>query len=85
MYEYSLPPEIRAAIAELPTSALLPLAEVLTVLQIAPWSGEPQHKDNPSGAVRRLLFGPGGAGQLVYVILESTRQVEVLTLLWAGA
>lgn len=70
--------------AALPTSALLPLFDVLTVLQVAPWSGEPHHKDNPDGAVRRLLFGPQGAGVLVYLILENTRQVEVVTLLWAG-
>lgn len=83
MYEYSLPPEIRAAMAALPSSALVPLFEVLAVLQVAPWGGEPHHKDNPDGAVRRLLFGPAGAGLLVYVILENTRQVEVVTLLWA--
>lgn len=70
--------------AALPTSALLQLFEVLTVLQVAPWGGEPQNKDNPEGAVRRLLFGPEGAGQLVYVVLENTRQVEVVLLLWSG-
>lgn len=53
-------------------------------MEIAPWSGLPQNEDNPDGAVRYLLVGPAGAGQVVYLILENTREVHVLVVVWAG-
>jgi hypothetical protein len=62
--------EALAQIAALPDEALRGYAEVLGVLEFAPWSGRPQHKGNPEGAVRRWLFGPDEAGQVVYLILE---------------
>jgi hypothetical protein len=37
---------------------------------------------NPEGAVRRWSFGPGGAGQVLYLVLERQREVHVLRVLW---
>ncbi|MGH3819053.1 MAG: hypothetical protein ACRDRE_15130, partial [Pseudonocardiaceae bacterium] len=59
-------------------------AEVLNVLELVPWSGEPQHKDNPDAAVRRWIFGSHGAGQLVYLIMENQHEVHVILVLWLG-
>ncbi|WP_225730375.1 MULTISPECIES: hypothetical protein [unclassified Nocardia] len=69
-------------VAALPTEALLAYAEVLSVLEIEPWSGQPQHRDNPEGAVRRWVFG--GSGQLVYLIADRQREVHLLRLVWLG-
>ena len=69
-------------IAALPDEALGGYAEVLGVLELAPWSGLPQHKGNPNGAVRQWLFGSHGAGQVVYLILEQQREVHVLLVQW---
>ena len=60
------------------------LSEVWTLLATAPWSGPPQNKDNPDGAVRHVLFGPDGAGQVIYLILNDTRVVHVVGLVWLG-
>jgi hypothetical protein len=49
----------------LPVEALADYAQVLDVLEVAPWNGEPQNVANPEGAVRRWHFGPNGAGQVV--------------------
>lgn len=45
-------------VAALPVEALSAYAELLTTLEVAPWSGRPQHEANPDGAVRRWAFGP---------------------------
>jgi hypothetical protein len=71
-------------ITALPDEALNGYADVLGVLELAPWSGQPQHERHPDGAVRRWLFGPDGAGQVVYLILEDQREVHVLLGQWLG-
>ncbi|TLF78503.1 hypothetical protein FEK34_11820 [Nocardia cyriacigeorgica] len=71
-------------VAALPIEALLPYSEILTVLELDPWGGEPQHRGNPDGAVRRWIFGPEGAGQLVYLVVEDRREVHLLRVLWLG-
>ena len=84
MYDLGLGPEVSAAIAALPAVGLRALAEVFAVLEVAPWSGPPYNDVNPDGALRHLVFGPGGSGEIVYVILENSRRVEAVTLVWLG-
>ncbi|MPZ00550.1 MAG: hypothetical protein GEU97_21740 [Actinophytocola sp.] len=71
-------------VAALPEEALNAYAEVLDVLQLTPWNGQPQHEDNPEGAVRRWPFGPGHAGQVIYLILEDQQEVHPLLVQWWG-
>lgn len=56
--------------------------EVLEILQLTPWNGAPQHAENPEGAVRRWTFGPGQAGQVIYLILEDQQEVHMLLVQW---
>lgn len=84
MYDLGLVPEVSAAIAALPAVGLRALAEVFAVLEVAPWSGLPYNDGNPDGAMRHLVFGPGGSGEIVYVILENSRRVEAVSLVWLG-
>lgn len=71
-------------VAALPRQALDDYAALLEVLQLTPWNGTPQHEDNPDGAVRRWTFGPGHAGQVVYLILEEPQEVHLLLVQWWG-
>jgi hypothetical protein len=71
-------------VAALPDHALPAYGEVLTVLELIPWAGLPQHADNPGGAVRRWTFGPDRAGQVVYLILEDHQEVHLLQVQWLG-
>lgn len=71
-------------VAALPVEVLVDYAEVLDVLEVAPWNGEPQNVANPEGAVRRWYFGPDGAGQVVYLVVEERREVHVLLVQWLG-
>lgn len=82
MYRVEVLDGPRAVIAALPAEVLDELAEALDLLEIAPWTGPPHNKNNPDGAVRRVLFGHKGAGQLVYVILENTCEVKVVLIVW---
>jgi hypothetical protein len=34
--------------------------------------------------MRKLLFGPEGAGEVIYLILEHDRRVELLRVHWIG-
>lgn len=66
----------------LPTEALESYAELRVVLETAPWSGRPYHRNNPKGAVRAHPFGTHG--MVVYLILDDQRRVDVLRVLWVG-
>lgn len=82
MYKVEVDPEAREQIGAMPAQALVALAEVMAVLEVAPWSGSPHHHGNPHGAVRRTVFS--GQGMIIYLILEDQRRVDVLKVLWAG-
>lgn len=66
----------------LPVEAWAAFMEVLVTLELAPWNGPPQNPGNPNGAVRNLLLGLGG--QVLYVILERRREVQVVLVQWVG-
>jgi hypothetical protein len=81
---YKIVPDtaVSEQVAALPAEALPGFADVLATLELAPWNGQPQHADNPDSAVRRWTFGPEGAGQVAYLILEDQREVHLLLVQW---
>lgn len=84
MYRLDIDPEAQEQIAALPPEAVRALAEVVAVLELAPWNGDPQHESNPTAELRRWHFGPNLAGQIVYLILERRREVHVIMVQWFG-
>jgi hypothetical protein len=84
VYRLVYTPEAQDQIRELPLAALAAFADLLPVLELTPWNGEPQNNANPGGAVRRWLFGPAGGGQAVYLVIENPAEVHVLTIQWIG-
>ena len=82
MYRLDIDPEARDQINAVPARELKLLAEVFAMLELTPWNGQPQHKDNPDGEVRRVLFGDWGI--VTYLILEDQQRVDVLQVVWAG-
>ncbi|MGQ0719456.1 MAG: hypothetical protein ACT4NP_19505 [Pseudonocardiales bacterium] len=84
MYHIVPDAAVSEQVVALPDEALVSYAEVLEVLQLAPWNGRPQHPANPDAPVRRWTFGPGHAGQVVYLILEEQQEVHLLLVLWLG-
>lgn len=84
MYRIVVYPEAREQLAALPTVALRGYAEAAAAFEAAPWDGPPHHQANPDGEVRRWHFGPGTAGQVIYLVMERDREVHVLLVQWLG-
>jgi hypothetical protein len=66
----------------LPGNALAAYAEVRVLLETAPWSGRPYRLEKPDGPVRIQPFAT--YGQVVYLIIEDMRRVDVLMVQWVG-
>lgn len=82
MYDVITDEQAKPHVDALPAEALAAYAELRVALETAPWSGRPYHRDNPEGAVRVRSFAT--YGQVVYLILEDQRRVDVLLVQWAG-
>lgn len=82
MYELVVHAEALEQIAALPYDALNSYAELLGVIELVPWNGDPINAANPDGAVRVLAFGANGQGLVTYLVLEEQQRVDVLRVLW---
>jgi hypothetical protein len=70
--------------AALPTDVFSLYAEVVTLLEVAPWSGDSYDRQRPDANMRTLAFGHHGEGLMIYLILDDQRRVVILRVLWAG-
>ena len=83
---YSVETDLEAVdqVEALPSKALVPYAEVVSLLEIAPWSGASYNRERPDVSTRTLTFGENGEGLVIYVVLDDQRRVVVLRVLWTG-
>jgi hypothetical protein len=65
----------------LPTAAQPHYMELLAMLEVAPWSGDPP-TNNPAGNMLSMPFG--GLGLATYIVMEQRRLVYVVRITWAG-
>ncbi|MGH3544668.1 MAG: hypothetical protein ACRDPW_01850 [Mycobacteriales bacterium] len=56
----------------------------MTVLEVAPWSGESYNRQRPNANMRTHVFSDHQLGLAIYLILEQQRRVIVLRVLWLG-
>lgn len=84
MYTLRSSDQVDDQIAHLPRDALAAFAEVRTVLEVAPWSGQSINDANPDAPVRSWTFGPDGRGVIYYLVQERERLVDLFDVLWAG-
>ena len=82
MYRISTDSAALDQVAALPAGALPFYAEVLDVLELAPWNGRAYNEDKPDVPVRELVFGVHGEGAVTYLILEREREIHVLVVQW---
>jgi hypothetical protein len=83
LYRIVLDEETEAAqIEALPYEALARLAELLDVLSLAPWNGDPLNDANPDAPLRSWAFGR--AGLLTFLILEDQQRVDLIRVVWVG-
>jgi hypothetical protein len=67
----------------LPSGAFPFYAELVTTLQVAPWSGDPYDRQRPDTNMRTHTFGANGEGLVIYLVLDDQRRVVVLRMLWS--
>lgn len=79
-YRLDVDPVARAQIQALPSGALVRLAEVMSMLELTPWTGRSINEDNLRGSVRILPFGI--AALITYLTLEDQQRVDILEVLW---
>ncbi|MCC8251219.1 hypothetical protein [Saccharothrix luteola] len=60
MYTLTTDETSRRQVDALPAEALAPFAELRAVLEVAPWNGQPNHRDKPDTPMRAMSFGPDG-------------------------
>lgn len=84
MYRIIPDAAVSEQVAALPDDALAAYADLLGVLARTPWDGSPLHEDNVDGEVRRWGFGPSMAGQVIYIVIERTREVHIVLVQWFG-
>jgi hypothetical protein len=84
VYSVETVPEVDDQVAALPSEALAGYAELLVVLEVAPWGGDPFKRERPDGNMRTMTFGDDGQGLLTYLILEDQRRVVIILMLWLG-
>lgn len=80
MYRLNLDPVAEEQIKAVPEGALQPLAELFTLPETAPWSGQPFNPANPRGNMLTHAFGERGLA--TYLVLEEHREVHVLRVEW---
>jgi hypothetical protein len=71
-------------VAALPAKALPFYAELMALLETAPWSGEAYNMQRPDANMRTHVFGQHDQGLAIYLILDDQRRVIVLRVLWTG-
>ena len=79
-YQILVYPLAKEQILILPSDALLPLAEAMTVLEMTPYVGQPYRPSNDR--FRELRFGPEGVGRINYLVLDEHDRVDVLQVTW---
>lgn len=84
MYRVNTDEQVQQQIDTLPAEALPFFAELHTLLEVNPWSGDPVNDQNPDGPVRTLTFGRAYEGLAAYLILDDVRRVDLLQVTWLG-
>jgi hypothetical protein len=80
VYRLILDPVAEKQITAVPDEALSPLAELFTLLETAPWSGQPFNPANPRANMLTHTFGERGLA--TYLVLEEQREVCLLRIEW---
>ncbi len=83
MYQVVTDDEVNAQVEALPDELLLHYAQVLDLLELAPWNSLPYNAAKPDGVMRTLRVGPEGrTAEVIFLILERTRRVEIVRVHW---
>lgn len=80
-YEIRVHPEAQVQVDALPHAGALAFQELITFLQVTPWSGNPANREYPERPLRTASFG-NGVGLATYLVLERQQLVDVVRVQW---
>lgn len=83
MYSVEWEQDAVSQLSALPPEALPFFMELVTVLQVEPWSGDAYDRQRADANMRTHAVGKHGEGLVIYLILDDQRRVVVLRVLWA--
>jgi hypothetical protein len=86
VYSVETVADARHEIAALPANALASFAELMALLEVAPWSGDAYIRRGRATNMRADPFGANAEGLAIYLIAEAARRVVVVRVrvLWIG-
>lgn len=84
MYSVETVTDAQDEIAALPANALASFAELMALLEVAPWSGDAYNRRGSATNMRAHAFGDHAEGLAIYLIVEAARRVVVVRVLWIG-
>jgi hypothetical protein len=82
MYTVETDSDALEQVAALPAEALARYAELMALLEVAPWSGDTYNRQRPEANMRTHAFGDDDKGLAIYLVLEQQRRVVVLRVQW---
>jgi hypothetical protein len=84
VYSVDIDSEVDEQISALPEAALPSLAELMVLLEIAPWSGNAYNRKRPDANMRTQTFGTDHEGLVIYLVIEDQRRVSVVRVIWGS-
>jgi hypothetical protein len=84
VYSVDIDSEVGEQISAFPAAALPSFAELLVLLEVAPWSGNAYNRKRPDANMRTQTFGNDHEGFVIYLVIEEQRRVSVLRVVWGG-
>lgn len=84
MYSVDIDSEVDEQISALPAAALPSFAELMVLLEVAPWSGNAYNRKRPEANMRTQTFGNDHEGLVIYLVIEDQRRVSVVRVIWGG-
>jgi hypothetical protein len=84
VYSVDIDSEVDEQISALPAGALPSFAELMVLLEIAPWSGSAYNRKRPDANMRTHTFGADHEGLVIYLVIEDQRRVSVVRVIWGG-
>jgi hypothetical protein len=84
MYSVDVAAEAEEQVAAFPAKLLAQYAELMVLLEVAPWSGAAYNRERPEANMRTRVFGDDGEAMAIYLVLEDQRRVSVVRVVWTG-
>ncbi|ASU83075.1 hypothetical protein CDO52_10035 [Nocardiopsis gilva YIM 90087] len=82
MYKVDFDDVAKEQLRELPEHLRPPLAALMDLLELQPWSGAPYNRARPDANIRVHSLGEESQCSVIYLIVDHLELVEILRIIW---